>query len=278
MPKIVLLAKASMSKDISLKFIIYLHSNASLGIPRNFKRLNLVQHLFQKQKFLDINQRCCRGPQTQGGAFLELQNYLGGIFAVQKAPRKLEKYYFFMEKINIWEETLQFSRKCSKIFSQKIFLQKNVFFQKILLQKFVFQKKNFFFQKFFQILLKILIFFENYSSKMQKKSIIGENWWVTKTTWGHFFPSTKPPGGKITKSPPPYNISDCCSKMRFSLKMQKTRFSKNWWGYQNPLKPFFPLKTHLEGKIIFGLLQYLWPQYSKHLGQCEQNSLLWRQS
>ena len=38
------------------------------------------------------------GPQTPGGAF----------FGAPKPPRKLEKYYFFIEKIYILDKNLRF--------------------------------------------------------------------------------------------------------------------------------------------------------------------------
>ena len=80
---------------------------------------------------------------------------------------------------------------------------KNFFWKKIF-----FSKKIFFFQKIFKNFRKFWKFLKNCHLKMQKKSIFRENWWVTKTTWGHFLPSPKPPGGQNPKRPPPYNISD----------------------------------------------------------------------
>ena len=44
------------------------------------------------------------GLKHQKGLFLEHQNHLRGIFEAPKALRNLEKYYFFIEKINILEE------------------------------------------------------------------------------------------------------------------------------------------------------------------------------
>ena len=87
---------------------------------------------------------------------------------------------------------------------QKIF--KKIFVKKILSKK-KFFPKNLFFKKKFTICLKILKHFENCSLRMQKSRFFGRNWWVTKTTWGHFFHHPNHLEGFFRKGSP-YNISD----------------------------------------------------------------------
>ena len=138
-----------------------------------------------RNNLFSSNQRCCRG----GGAFR--------IFP--------SRWFWWWEKMpsggfgnpSIFPKNRLFcifKLQFSKIF--KIFKILEKFFEKN------FFPKQFFFQKNFQNFFKNFENLWKLSLKNAKKSIFWENWWVTKTTWGYFFPSPKPPGGKIRKGPP----------------------------------------------------------------------------
>ena len=75
------------------------------------------------------------------------------------------------------------------------------FFEKKFQKKKFFSKKIFFSKKFSKFFRKFWKFLKNCHLKMQKKSIFRKNWWVTKTTWGHFFPHQNHLEGKIGKAP-----------------------------------------------------------------------------
>ena len=123
-----------------------------------------------------------------------------------------------------WTKSMQFIKK---LFSVYIIARSNgpfrimghIWRSKIARYLKHFFQKNFFFKKISKRFSKILKNFEDCRLKMQKKSIFRENWWVTKTNWGHLLPSPKPPGGKNRKRPP-------ATSLLWTISWRNAKFKK----------------------------------------------------